>query len=34
MNHGKFWCVVNPALGIPLFLSGVVGLSVLVHTGL
>ncbi len=31
MNNGKLWCVVNPTVGIPLFLGGVVAMSLIVH---
>ena len=31
MNNGKMWCVVNPTVGIPLFLGGVAVVSLTVH---
>jgi light-harvesting protein B-800-850 alpha chain len=31
MNNGRLWCVVNPTVGLPLFLGGVATLSLLVH---
>jgi light-harvesting protein B-800-850 alpha chain len=31
MNNGKIWCVVNPTVGIPLFLGGVALISFTVH---
>jgi light-harvesting protein B-800-850 alpha chain len=32
MNNGRLWCVVNPSVGLPLFLGGVATISLLVHT--
>lgn len=34
MNNGRMWCVVNPTIGIPLFLGGVVVASLSVHTAI
>jgi light-harvesting protein B-800-850 alpha chain len=31
MNQGRIWCVVNPSLGLPLFLGGVALMSFTVH---
>jgi light-harvesting protein B-800-850 alpha chain len=31
MNNGKMWCIVNPTVGIPLFLGGVAAISMIVH---
>lgn len=31
MNQGRIWCVVNPTVGLPLFLGGVATISLLVH---
>lgn len=31
MNNGKIWCVVNPTIGIPVFLGGVALISFTVH---
>lgn len=31
MNQGKIWCVVNPTVGLPLFLGGVATISLIVH---
>ncbi len=31
MNNGKLWTVVNPTVGIPLFLGGVITVSLVVH---
>lgn len=31
MNQGRIWCVVNPTVGLPLFLGGVLVISLLVH---
>jgi light-harvesting protein B-800-850 alpha chain len=31
MNNGKLWCVVNPTVGIPMFLGGVAVTSLIVH---
>lgn len=31
MNQGRIWCVVNPSLGLPLFLGGVAITSLIVH---
>lgn len=34
MNQGKMWRVVNPTVGVPLFLGGVVVASLVVHAAL
>jgi light-harvesting protein B-800-850 alpha chain len=34
MNQGKVWRVVNPSVGVPLFLTAVVIGSVVVHGAL
>ncbi len=35
MNNGRIWCVVKPTVGLPLFLGGVITISLLIHaTGL
>jgi light-harvesting protein B-800-850 alpha chain len=31
MNQGKIWCVVNPTVGLPLFLGTVLVIALLVH---
>ncbi len=31
MNQGRIWCVVNPTVGLPLFLGGVAAISFIVH---
>jgi len=31
MNNGRIWCVVNPTVGIPLFLGSVAVTSLIVH---
>jgi light-harvesting protein B-800-850 alpha chain len=31
MNQGKMWTVVNPSVGIPVFLGGVVLMALTVH---
>ncbi len=31
MNNGKMWLVVKPAVGLPLFLGGVITISLIVH---
>jgi light-harvesting protein B-800-850 alpha chain len=31
MNQGKIWCVVNPTVGLPLFLGGVATIAFIVH---
>jgi len=31
MNQGRIWCVVNPTVGLPLFLGSVALTSVVVH---
>ncbi len=31
MNQGRIWCVVNPTVGLPLFLGGVALISLIVH---
>ena len=34
MNQGRIWCVVNPTVGLPLFLGSVAGISLIVHASL
>jgi len=31
MNQGRIWCVVNPSVGLPLFLGSVALISFTVH---
>ena len=31
MNQGRIWCVVNPTVGLPLFIGGVLAISLLIH---
>ena len=31
MNQGRIWCVVNPSVGLPLFLGGVAAIALIVH---
>lgn len=31
MNQGRIWCVVNPTVGLPLFLGGVAVIAFTVH---
>ncbi len=31
MNQGRIWCVVNPTVGLPLFLLGVAVIAFTVH---
>lgn len=31
MNQGRIWCVVNPTVGLPLFLGAVALISLTVH---
>jgi light-harvesting protein B-800-850 alpha chain len=31
MNQGRIWCVVNPTVGLPLFLGSVAVMSFTVH---
>lgn len=31
MNQGRIWCVVNPTVGLPLFLGSVAATSLIVH---
>jgi light-harvesting protein B-800-850 alpha chain len=31
MHQGRIWCVVNPTIGLPLFLAGVILISLTVH---
>lgn len=31
MNQGRIWCVVNPTVGLPLFLGAVATISFVVH---
>lgn len=33
MNNGRIWCVVNPTVGLPLFLGAVALTSLTVHHG-
>lgn len=32
MNQGRIWCVVQPTVGLPLFLGSVAVTSLIVHT--
>jgi len=32
MNNGRIWCVVNPTVGLPLFLGSVATISLIVHS--
>jgi light-harvesting protein B-800-850 alpha chain len=34
MNQGRIWCVVNPTVGLPLFLGAVAVTSLLVHASI
>lgn len=34
MNNGRMWCVVNPTVGLPLFLGAVALTSLTVHSAL
>jgi light-harvesting protein B-800-850 alpha chain len=34
MNNGRIWCVVNPSVGLPLFLGGVAGIALIVHASI
>ena len=34
MNQSRMWLVVNPTIGIPLFLGGVVIMSLIVHSAI
>ncbi|MBC7800047.1 MAG: light-harvesting protein [Gemmatimonadaceae bacterium] len=34
MNQGRIWCVVNPTVGLPLFLGSVALTSLAVHTAI
>ena len=34
MNNGRLWLVVQPTIGIPIFLGGVVLASLAVHTAI
>jgi len=34
MNQGRIWCVVNPSVGLPLFLGSVAGIALIVHYAL
>jgi len=34
MNQGRIWCVVNPSVGLPLFLGGVALIALVVHYAL
>ncbi len=34
MNNGRLWCVVNPTVGLPLFLGAVALTSLTVHSAL
>jgi light-harvesting protein B-800-850 alpha chain len=31
MNQKEIWCVVNPSVGLPLFLGAVAGIALIVH---
>lgn len=31
MNQGRIWCVVNPTVGLPLFLGSVATIALIVH---
>jgi light-harvesting protein B-800-850 alpha chain len=31
MNQGRIWCVVNPTVGLPLFLGSVALIALVVH---
>jgi light-harvesting protein B-800-850 alpha chain len=31
MNQGRIWCVVNPTVGLPLFLGAVAVIALIVH---
>lgn len=31
MNQGRIWCVVNPTVGLPLFLGSVATIAIVVH---
>ena len=31
MNQSRMWLVVNPTIGLPLFLGGVITVSLIVH---
>jgi light-harvesting protein B-800-850 alpha chain len=34
MNQGRIWCVVNPTVGLPLFLGSVAITSLIVHASI
>jgi len=34
MNQGRIWCVVNPTVGLPLFLGSVAATSLIVHAAI
>ena len=34
MNQSRMWLVVNPTIGIPVFLGGVVIMSLIVHSAI
>ncbi len=34
MNQGKIWLVVNPTVGLPLFLGGVTVIALAVHAAI
>ena len=34
MNQGRIWTVVNPGVGLPLFLGSVAVIAILVHLAL
>lgn len=34
MNNGRMWLVVNPTVGIPLLLGGVITVSLVVHASI
>jgi light-harvesting protein B-800-850 alpha chain len=34
MNNGRMWTVVNPTIGLPLLLGGVIVVSLIVHSAI
>lgn len=34
MNNGRMWLVVNPTIGIPALLGGVITVSLIVHASI
>ncbi|MEM9388296.1 MAG: light-harvesting protein [Pseudomonadota bacterium] len=34
MNNGRMWTVVNPGIGLPLLLGGVITVSLIVHSAI